>query len=248
MMPWRTAERPKVASSLATRRSQQSVICRPPPRHGPWIAATVATGIDSIFASATSQRRNQSAPSRSPASAVRSMPVQKARPRPRDDDGARLPVARGERRGAVEIVDRVVVGGVQLLGTRELEPTDAVRRRRVLSVGGALGDGHGDSQGRDPSHRARLRPDGGGDAPAPDLDRCRTHGSAARVRRAGASAPAACSPRLRASRRGARGRAAAPGRSQGAAAAACRAASSRASPARRPATCSSTRCSRTSPT
>ena len=56
-MPWRTAESPKVASSLAMLRSQQRMICRPPPRHGPWIAATVATGIASIFASATSQRR-----------------------------------------------------------------------------------------------------------------------------------------------------------------------------------------------
>jgi hypothetical protein len=52
-----------------------------------------------------------------------------------DDDRARLRIVPGARGGAIEVADRVVVGGVQLLGPRELEPTDAVAfRGRVACV------------------------------------------------------------------------------------------------------------------
>jgi hypothetical protein len=93
------------------------------------MAATVVTGIASIFARATSQRRNQSARSLSPERAERSIPVQNARPWPLTMM-ARARVMPGARRGTIEVVYRVVVGGVQLLGACELEPADAVRAGR----------------------------------------------------------------------------------------------------------------------
>src|SRR5439155_1358548 len=55
-----------------------------------------------------------------------------------DDDRACLLVAPGEGRGAVEVVDRVVVGGIELLGAGELEAADAVPAGGVPGVRGAL--------------------------------------------------------------------------------------------------------------
>src|SRR5207249_3507298 len=55
-----------------------------------------------------------------------------------DDDRARLLVALGEGRGAVEVVDRVVIRSIELLGARELEAADAVPAGgRVPGVRGA---------------------------------------------------------------------------------------------------------------
>jgi hypothetical protein len=66
------------------------------------------------------------------------MPAHKSTAATCDDDRARLRVASAGSRSAIEVVDRRVVGGIELLGPCELEATDAVAAgRRVAGVQGS---------------------------------------------------------------------------------------------------------------